>query len=363
MTPITETLWKIEPHTQAKHEILRRYLGAWFGIMGPINPNILFIDGFCGPGKYVDGEAGSPIIALQTAISHHENNRINNATFVFIDIDNTRIENLRVEISNLNIPSNFKVIVLANEFEETISRLLDDIESKNGNLIPSFVFIDPFGFKGTPYKLVSRLLRNPKNEVFINIMAEPINRFLEHPDPQIRNHISDLFGTDDVLKIIDSDGDRVKKLRDLYKKQLSKCARFVRYFEMRDGSNRVIYYLFFATNNRLGHAKMKQALWDVDCQTGMCFSDATDPDQLTLFNVDPSNEISSVLGKKYQNQKVEMNRLIRYIEDETPFIASQLRETLIRLEKDGKILVELYKLDGKKRRKNAFTEDTVMKFL
>ncbi len=33
MTTPSDTTWKIEPHTQAKHEILRRYLGGWFPIL------------------------------------------------------------------------------------------------------------------------------------------------------------------------------------------------------------------------------------------------------------------------------------------------------------------------------------------
>jgi three-Cys-motif partner protein len=47
-----DTLWEIEPHTIAKHEILRRYLGAWFVIMGQTNRRIIYLDGFCGPGRY-----------------------------------------------------------------------------------------------------------------------------------------------------------------------------------------------------------------------------------------------------------------------------------------------------------------------
>jgi hypothetical protein len=34
MAKPNETLWEIEPHTKAKHEILQRYLGAWFPILG-----------------------------------------------------------------------------------------------------------------------------------------------------------------------------------------------------------------------------------------------------------------------------------------------------------------------------------------
>ncbi|MGC1375672.1 MAG: three-Cys-motif partner protein TcmP, partial [Anaerolineales bacterium] len=68
MTKPSETLWEIEPHTKAKHEILRKYLGAWFPILGSKNARIVYIDGFCGPGKYIGGEEGSPIIALHEAI-------------------------------------------------------------------------------------------------------------------------------------------------------------------------------------------------------------------------------------------------------------------------------------------------------
>lgn len=42
-------------------------------------------------------------------------------------------------------------------------------------------------------------------------MADSINRFIEVPDEQIPQHIVDLFGTNKVLEIINSRGDRVKK--------------------------------------------------------------------------------------------------------------------------------------------------------
>jgi three-Cys-motif partner protein len=46
------TIWEIEPHTQAKHEILSRYLDAWFPILASWNTKVLYIDGFAGPGTY-----------------------------------------------------------------------------------------------------------------------------------------------------------------------------------------------------------------------------------------------------------------------------------------------------------------------
>ena len=62
------TLWAIEPHTRAKHEILRRYLEAWTPILASSHRVILYVDGFAGPGAYAGGEEGSPIIALNGAV-------------------------------------------------------------------------------------------------------------------------------------------------------------------------------------------------------------------------------------------------------------------------------------------------------
>lgn len=62
------TQWPLDPHTAAKHEILRRYLNAWFPILGTYNGRVVFLDGFAGPGIYSQGEPGSPIVALRTLL-------------------------------------------------------------------------------------------------------------------------------------------------------------------------------------------------------------------------------------------------------------------------------------------------------
>ena len=96
-----DTLWEIEPHTIAKHEILRRYLGAWFVIMGQTNRRIIYLDGFCGPGRYKKGEDGSPIIALKIALEHNSHQRIGEASFIFIDEKQDRVLYLEDEIQLL----------------------------------------------------------------------------------------------------------------------------------------------------------------------------------------------------------------------------------------------------------------------
>jgi three-Cys-motif partner protein len=360
MSVPNETLWEIELHTKAKHEILRRYLGAWFGIMGRTNPRIIYLDGFCGPGRYKSGEEGSPIIALKIALDHNYRKNLNKVTFVFVEEREDRINHLRSEIASLTLPNTFDVLIEQNQFENTLTAILDNLDKKSGKIAPTFAFIDPFGFKGAPYELVKRILSNHKTEIFINIMADSVNRFLEHPDPQITKHVVELFGTDQVLQILHGNGDRVRSLRELYQSQLGKCASFVKYFEMRDEHFRVIYYLFFATNNPLGFVKMKEAFWKVDCSNGYSFSDATDPNQPVLFYDDPTINLADGICRKFAGKKMTVGNIKRYVEIETPYIESQMKKALCYLELKGRINVEAIKVDGKKRRKCTFPDDVVV---
>ncbi len=274
MAKITETLWEIEPHTKAKHEILQRYLGAWFPILGSKIPKIVYIDGFCGPGRYKGGEEGSPIIAVKAAMAHLRLLANSDVHFLFIDERQDRIDHLKSEFALLNPPHNFYLDPKVNEFESTLTQILDDIDRRGRQLAPTFAFIDPFGFKGASFSLTSRLLSNQRTEVFINIMIGFVNRFAEHPNSTDREHIKDLLGaSEEEIDNVVASPDRILAFRQLYQDKLRQHARFVRFFEMRDHRNRPIYYLFFASNHPKGHEKMKVAFWKVDNQSGFKFSD------------------------------------------------------------------------------------------
>lgn len=285
----------------------------------------------------------------------------NEITFLFLDERKDRIDQLKEEIGQMNLPPSFKVFPVCGKFEE-IEELLDRVESEGKQLAPTFAFIDPFGFSGLPFRLVQRLLKNEKTEVFVNIMISAINRFLSHPKDGVRKRIVELYGTGDVLNIAQKSTDRDLDLRLLYQRQLQKSARFVRYFEMRDRRNQLIYCLFFASNHPLGHSKMKEAFWKVDKQTGFCFSDATDPHQLIMFEQEDISPLISDLSKKFSQQNVLVEEIERYVEENTMFIGKHMRQALKQLEDQGKITVEDAKADGKKRRKGTFPPKAVVSF-
>ena len=363
MTTPKDTIWEIEPHTQAKHEILRRYLGAWFPILGKYNQRVVYIDGFSGPGRYMGGEPGSPIIALREALKHSTRLSSVNLTFLFMDVRKDRIEHLSNELINFSVPNNFVLRTITGSFDVEFKQMLDDIDANGLQIAPTFAFIDPFGFKGLPFGLVKRLLGNPKTEVFINVMVDSINRFLEHPDAQTTQHIATLFDTPKALDIANSADNRIAALRMLYQEQLKKCAKYVRFFEMRNSQGRTIYYLFFATNHPLGHVKMKEAFWKIDESSGYRFSDATNPYQPVLFEIDDTPTLANDLHNHFINQKVAVAQVKTYVENQTPFIATHMRKALILLENDQRILVDPLKIGGEKRRKGSFPENVSMQFI
>jgi three-Cys-motif partner protein len=284
-----QIIWKLEPHTRAKHEILKRYLQAWMIILSQGRfPEILYIDGFAGPGEYADGERGSPIIALDTALEY-EPPLAAEVHFLFVEEKSARADHLRLQVALRTLPANFHVVVEGGITFETAFENRYREFARNGRLIPTFAFIDPFGWTGAPFSLVKRILSQRSCEIFVNFMYEEINRFIGHPD-QVAN-FNDFFGTD-AWKMCLSETDshqRNRYLHDLYLQQLHTAAgaAYVRSFEMSNTRDVTDYYLFYATNELLGLKKMKEAMWKADEGGEFRFSDATDPNQFVLFEKAP----------------------------------------------------------------------------
>ena len=332
------TIWPLEPHSRAKHEILKRYMQAWVPILGQSSfSELVYIDGFAGPGRYSKGEDGSPIIALKAALE--QQNRIQpKMTFLFVESRKDRADMLRSIVSEIEIPPNFSVKVEGDEtrnvkFEEVVTNFLD-IRTTNGRAIPpTFAFIDPFGWSGVPFELVRRILSFPSCEVLVTFMYEEINRFIGHPE-QVKNFNS-FFGTEAWRQITSVSGprERNRQLHDLYLNQLRDSAgmKYVRSFEMRNERDVTDYYLFYATKSLLGLKKMKEAMWRVDISGEFRFSDATDPLQLVLFGHEPQyNILQSQITNRFQGQETTIKDIEEFVVSETAFRETHYKRQVLK---------------------------------
>ena len=365
MTKITSTIWTIEPHTEAKHAILRKYLDAWLPVITRWNGRVLYIDGFAGPGEYIGGKDGSPIIAIRAALEHTARIKAE-IKMLFIEVDEERCAHLKQKVNSLKIPVNIQPECICGRFDETLTVLFEYIDEQKRRLAPAFVFIDPFGFTGIPFDLIKRIMGNMKCEVLITFMYEEINRFVN--DNRLWHSLYETFGTDKWKQVIPEKDPkkRTELLHTIYKEQLEKEAniKFVRSFKMINEFNKPDYFLFFGTNNIVGLKKMKEAMWKVDKSGSFQFSDATyNPNQPFLFEIKPNyNELKKVLLKEFKNKSVSVAKLESFILTQTPFRETHYkRQILVPMEKQQPPEIKVKSLE--KRKKGTFTADYIIEFL
>jgi three-Cys-motif partner protein len=360
------TIWKIDPHTQAKHIILKKYLDAWLPIMTRWNGRVLYIDGFAGPGKYQHDEDGSPIIALKSAINHRADLKAE-IVFLFVEADKERYQHLDRIIKATSLPKNFKTQTIHGKFDTTVIGLLDYLNEQKKQIAPAFVFVDPFGFSHTPFTLIQRIMSNPRCEVLITFMYEAINRFLDHPD--LPERYDELFGTDRWRSVIPEKNSELRRQRihDIYKSQLEGPAgiKYVRSFKMMDLGNRTEYFLFFGTNNVTGLKKMKEAMWKVDPEGSFKFSDATvNPNQPLLFESEPNYlSLRKELLRRFSAKEVSVEEIEDFVLAATPFRETHFKRQILKPMEEASP-PELRVISAKPgRKKGNFPEGTRLKFL
>jgi len=330
MSNVSETLWSLPPHTKAKHEILRRYLQAWFPILSSRNGRVLYIDGFAGPGEYSEGEPGSPVIAINTA-KEHELKLNAELVFRFIEAREDRCEHLEEVLRKIELPDNIKYKVNCSKFNESLTSLFDELDEQGKRIAPTFAFIDPFGYSDTPFRVIERIMKNRSCEVLITFMSGFLNRFKS--DSHKKEAFDLLFGTTEWREIIldpDSDEKSEKKIVGFYQKQLESVAKYVRAFEMINKSNQPIYHLIFGTNSIKGLREMKRAMWKVD-ETGMfSFSDRTDPCQTTLIKSEPDyQQLKRLIVNKFKGNAISIEGVEHFV-DETSFRETHFKKPILR---------------------------------
>jgi three-Cys-motif partner protein len=331
MGGMKDTIWPAEPHTLAKHEILGRYLNAWFPIMGRWNGRIIYIDGFAGPGKYKNGEPGSPIIALERA-QNHKNPLWKEIVFLFIEIDEERCSLLKTLVeSTTQWSPKFSINIENAAFGDVVPPILDAIDVGGGRLAPTFAFVDPFGWKGVPFKLLSRILGYRRCEVLITFMFEEISRFLSNQD-QWANFTS-CYGNEGWRGALGlSKGDRERFLVDGYCENLRTMgkARYVLIFRMINIGNKTDYYMVFATNDILGLDRMKGSMWKLDPSGNFQFSDVTAYSGQIDFSQPDYTIGRDAIFEKFRGRTVSIKEVEHFVIAETPFYSGNYKTPILK---------------------------------
>lgn len=335
-----EVMWDKDPHTDAKHRILKGYLDAYFPIVvaGWPSTGVAYIDAFAGPGEYKDGSKGSPIIALNSANRTDVLNRSTQISFVFIEDDADRFDHLSSMIESRPFPPEFSITSLRGKCEDVLLHELLRLRLFNG---PMFVNFDGWGVD-TPARLVRRVGSGRSPEVMITFQAQWFTRFAGLADQEAGDRV---FGDRLWRAVVDLSSPAEKKrfLVEGYCNRLKEWGfPYHLLFELVDEGGHELL-LVFGTANDLGIKKMKDAMWRVDPTSGSRFRDPRDPSQLSFELVESDPDLAllkrQILGKLEDGGQT-LTALCQFVLLETIYKETQTRRAVDQLEAEHKVLCQ-----------------------
>lgn len=291
-----DVLWKLEPSTDAKHRLYRRYLDGWWAKMlqptasGFMWKRVTYVDAFAGPGRYQDGEEGSPVFVLDRLLHHTRVQQLlrrDRVFLVFIERDRRRHEFLCAELETRFGPLDalpVTVQVRRGEAAEETPRALNELRAWRN---PILVLFDSWGNVNVPLSLISQIARNRGSEVLVTLGPNWFNRRQNLNADQLDAVFGGREWWTRAAQTTDTD-EQWRAWLITYRDALARAGfEYQLDFQVVPHSGQPLY-LVYGTGHPAGVEVMKDAMWSVDQNDGMSFRDprirhGTIPGQLSLF--------------------------------------------------------------------------------
>lgn len=343
--------------SEAKARIVTKYFSAWAKIMMPTvekrQGRIAYIDLYAGPGRYKDGAASTPLLIIEQILNHEKLSRA--VVTYFNDNDANKTDTLSTEIKNLpNISKlKFKPIITTQEIDEQAEKFF--AESK---LIPTFSFIDPFGYKGLSLNIIKGVIKDWGCDCVFFFNYNRINAGISNDF--VRNHMDALFDKDRVETLREKIEGLSPSLREaaileaLSNKIRSLGGEYILPFTFKNKhGTRTSHKLIFVTKHFKGYEIMKDIMagessTEDEGVPSFCYSPA-DASMPLLFSLTrPIAALKNDLLAHFSGKTLTFDEIYKSHSVNTPYIRRNYREILIKLEESGKIRV--FSTTGKRRK-------------
>lgn len=191
-------VWERDPHTAAKHDLLKQYLEAWAPILLSRNDVITYAEGFAGAGVYQEGEPGSPVIAYDVFAEALER-MPKRMRLILTEEDPRRAEELKRQMALVrakhtdDIAKRLQVDIQHADFHPALLQKLRIVGALGQ---PLFVLLDSFGGPDIPYSLLHELGLWRSTEVMVTFGPTFLTRFAKS-DNGHRQRGDEAFGSQD----------------------------------------------------------------------------------------------------------------------------------------------------------------------
>jgi three-Cys-motif partner protein len=161
-----------------KHELLRQYLDPFAGMVGSTSDRarVVFLDGYSGQGRYDDGSAGSPELAMKAAEALLPGRFLE---CVFVERERQPYASLEAVTAEYAARG-----VHCRALRGRVEDHLDDVIAQAAG-VPLFMFLDPCGLS-LPLDTLVRVLVGPRSatraptETLLNFSNEAVRRIGGH---------------------------------------------------------------------------------------------------------------------------------------------------------------------------------------
>lgn len=219
---------------------------------------MLYVDFYAGKGRYVDGTASTPILVLQTVL---KDAKLRTEVIAYLgDEEPECVEALKENIAALEGIETLKFPPQVSVQAASESGFEKAFEKQS--IVPTFMFLDPFGYKGVTVKLIRSVLKDWGCDVVFFFCFNRMHGAIRNP--KVRAHMDDLFGSarvDALRALLPTLKTPIEKetaiIGALEDSLMSIGGKYVQTFRFRDEHGKVTHHLVHVTKAPVAHEIVK----------------------------------------------------------------------------------------------------------
>lgn len=334
--------------SQIKARIVSKYFDFWCSVMHGRNVRLGYLDLYCGPGVYSDGNPSTPILILKRALERPEVRE--KLVTCFNDIDPNHTDALKKNIDA--IPGieklKYKPIITSLAVDDAFADELRRQQIGGG----AFSFVDPFGYKGISIKLLRALMGEWGSDLVLFFSYNRINSAINYDG--FRPHMDALFGASRVDRLREiTAGEKPHRREALVLEEFAAALgehgfRYVLPFTFkRPDMDRTSHHIILITRAELGYGVMKEIMAKESSEmqqgvpTFVYAKPLSENETPLLFELDrPLDNLEGMLLKTFAGQSLTVEQIYYDHHVGRRYLKRNYQAVLKKLYREGRITTD-----------------------
>jgi three-Cys-motif partner protein len=326
-----------QAHSAVKARIIASYFTAWARIMKPRarSGKMAYIDLYAGKGMYDDGTPSTPILILNTILADEKLREM--VVTIFGDESADCVEALRANIAALPEIASLKYKPQVGVGAAHESGITEQFAVRS--VVPTFMFLDPFGYHGLSVGLIRSILKDWGCEVAFFFSFNRIRGAILND--VVREEMDAIFGTErvdalrELLPTLKNQKEKEDAILAALEESLNAIGgNFVLTFRFRNEDGRATHHIVFVTKNDVAYDIMKDI---------MARESSGKPQDVSIFEFCPNasiplfemesplDDLKRDLLQRYRGQTMSISEIYKQHNYKTRYIKRNYQKALEQL--------------------------------